>query len=741
MKYIVTLVAAFFFSINLFPQQFTNWENYSDMKITKDLAISSDGIWAATEGGAYFYNPIDNTFKTYHKSVGLNGISLSAVAIDNYNKVWFGSEDGMIDIYDPTTNSFSSILDIFNSDKTIKKINNITISGDTVYVATDFGISLIDCKNFFFYDTFFKFGSLSSNIKVNNIVVTDLIYVATDFGVAIQKTGATNLSDPAAWNVYNQSNGLPALAINKIAFYNNSLIAATDNGLSIFDGSTWQTFIGITNLKIIDLLVDGTNLYILTPAMVYQYDGSTISEVVSVLANSTKLAYSKNSELFIGTDKGLLIGNNFIFPNGPAANQFPNMVVDKNGTLWSSSGKDAGGAGFYSYNGTEWKTYDVANYPELLQNGFYNVFASSDNSIYAGNWGQGFIRLKNNTIERFDAYNTDMVGIQQNNNFVVITGFAEDSKNNIWILNLRAADKKSLYMLTPDTTIYYFQNPLEQQSDYSELKNLVIDQYGTKWYSMASDGTSGLFYFNEKGTYTDPTDDVYGYLSINKGLSSNTIFSLAVDRRGDLWVGTSLGVNIITNLNTVLTSANPSLKISTSFSVRQQNINAIAVDPLNQKWLGTTEGLFLLSTDGTQLLANVNSSNSPLLSDNISSIAINEKTGRVYVGTDAGLTSFDTPAILPVESFNGLNIYPNPFILKDGNQLSTIDGLIRDTDIKIVSVSGKLVKEFSSPGGRVAFWDGKDSNGDLVSTGVYIVIAFDREGNSVTTGKIAVLRE
>jgi hypothetical protein len=129
------------------------------------------------------------------------------------------------------------------------------------------------------------------------------------------------------------------------------------------------------------------------------------------------------------------------------------------------------------------------------------------------------------------------------------------------------------------------------------------------------------------------------------------------------------------------------------------------------------------------------------LSDNISSITINEKTGRVYVGTDAGLTAFDTPAILPVESFNGLNIYPNPFILKDGNQLSTIDGLIRDTDIKIVSVSGKLVKEFSSPGGRVAFWDGKDSNGDLVSTGIYIVIAFDREGNSVTTGKIAVLRE
>ena len=67
--------------------------------------------------------------------------------------------------------------------------------------------------------------------------------------------------------------------------------------------------------------------------------------------------------------------------------------------------------------------------------------------------------------------------------------------------------------------------------------------------------------------------------------------------------------------------------------------------------------------------------------------------------------------------------------------------MIRDTDIKIVSVSGKLVREFSSAGGRVAFWDGRDDNGDFVNSGVYIVIAFDQEGNSVETGKIAVLRE
>ncbi len=224
---------------------------------------------------------------------------------------------------------------------------------------------------------------------------------------------------------------------------------------------------------------------------------------------------------------------------------------------------------------------------------------------------------------------------------------------------------------------------------------------------MGNDGKFGFILFNEKGTYQDVTDDVYGYITTNKGLSSNAIYSLAIDRRGDLWVGTSLGVNIITNLSSVLSSANPQLKITTSFSVRQQTINALAVDPLKSKMAWYKPGIIFINSDGTQLLASLNTKNSPLLSDQIESIAIDEKTGRVYVGTASGLTSFDTPSILPVESFNGLNIYPNPLILKDGNQLVTIDGLIRNTDIKITTVSGKLVASIFLTRRAHAFWDGR----------------------------------
>lgn len=740
MKLFVSLFL-FLISLNIFPQQFSNWNNYTDMKNISDVIISSDLVWCATNGGAFSYNLSNGEFQTFSKSKGLNGTSLTAIAVDKQNKIWFGSESGIIDIYDPSSNSFHTILDIFNSDKTNKRINDITVKGDTIFIATAFGISLIDSKNYSFYDTFFKFGNFSSNIRVNSILITDKVYAATESGVAIQKTGATNLSAPESWDVYNQTNGLPVASISSLGFYQDKLICGSSAGLSFFNGFSWETFAGFTTQSVLDLSVDGNSLYILSPFMVFLFDGTSTNEFRPIPAVASKLAYSQNLGLFVATNKGLLRETTLVFPNGPEANQFPNLVVDGNQTLWSSSGKDISGVGFYSFDGFEWKTYNVQNYPELKKNGFYEVYAAKDNSIYAGNWGNGFSRLKNGTVTRFDRFNTGLIGIPVNNDFIVITGFAEEAKNNLWILNYWAADRNTLAMLTPDSSWYFFSIPAAQNRVLEKHYNLVIDQNGTKWFNSQDEARTGLFYFNERGTYADASDDISGYLNSNNGLTSAFISDIVVDRRGDLWIGTNLGVNIITNLNSVLTSSNPQLRISTSFSVRQQTVNALAVDPLNRKWVGSNEGLFLLSSDGTQLLAALNTKNSPLLSDKITSLAIDEKSGRVYVGSDAGLTSFDTPAILPVESFNGLNIYPNPLIIKDGNQVATIDGLIRDTDIKIVTASGRLIREFSSPGGRIALWDGRDDNGNFVSSGVYIVIAFDKEGNNIETGKIAVLRQ
>ncbi len=182
--------------------------------------------------------------------------------------------------------------------------------------------------------------------------------------------------------------------------------------------------------------------------------------------------------------------------------------------------------------------------------------------------------------------------------------------------------------------------------------------------------------------------------------------------------------------------------IGNSFPLRQQSIMCMAVDPLNRKWVGTKQGVFLVSSDGSSLIQQFDSRNSSLPSDDIKSIIFDNNNGIVYIGTDYGLTAFYTTALKPVDSFNDIFVYPNPFEVYNGNEIQlTIDGLIKDSQIKIYTISGKLVKEFASPGGKIAFWDGRDNDGKLVSSGIYILAAFDNEANSVAIQKFAVIKK
>lgn len=745
MKNIIVILFVSTYSISIYSQQPTNWQNHTDMKQVNSIQAVHNGVWAATGGGGFFYDTFLDEYKKLNKTDGLFSTSLTAACVDNYGKVWFGSSSGALNVYDQQNNSNRNILDIYNSGRVNKQINELRISGDTIFISTEFGLSLINSKTLEFYDTYFKFGNLSSNIRVISTFKHNLIYACTEFGIAVQKSGTTNLSAPESWNVYNTSNGLPSNIIRKVRLFRDTIIAATDKGIALFNGTSWQTFLpSFNNVNVIDILVSNDSLIISHGSVISIYYQGAVTTFFTSPFEIRKISVS-SAGLFATSSNGVTkieSGNTYkmIAPNGPAANQFPNMTTDRAGNLWCASGKDNAGKGIYKYDRNKWSIYNATNYPVLFQNDYYSIFSASDNSVYAGNWGQGFVKITKDSIQRFHSGNTNMVGIPTNTNFIVITGFTQDSKNNIWILNLNAADRKSIYMLTPDSVWYSFENPLEQHATFSEVRNLALDQYGTKWYSMSGQGSIGLFYFNDRGTYSVSTDDFYGYLTKSKGLNDDVVNCIVNDKRGDLWIGTSLGVNVITNSSSVL-SSNPQVKISSVFALRQQTINCIAVDPLNQKWIGTNQGLLLVNSDGSRLIATYDSKNSPLLSDVIRSIAIDENNGTVYVGTDEGLTSFDTPSIKPLESFTELFVYPNPLLLENNNELLTIDGLIKESELKILNISGKLVSQFSSPGGRVAYWDGRDLDRKIVNSGIYLIIAYDKDGTNVAKSKVAVLRK
>ena len=170
-------------------------------------------------------------------------------------------------------------------------------------------------------------------------------------------------------------------------------------------------------------------------------------------------------------------------------------------------------------------------------------------------------------------------------------------------------------------------------------------------------------------------------------------------------------------------------------------INAIAVDGANRKWIGTANnGIYLLSADGLETFHHFTEENSPLLSNSIESIAIHPRTGEVFIGTSKGLVSYQSDATEAASSFeeNSVHAYPNP-VRPDYGGVITVTGLVYDSDVKIVDAAGHLIHQGTSLGGQFT-WDGRNRQGKRVSTGIYMVLAADRNGKEGVVTKIAFVR-
>ncbi len=708
------------------------WSNYADMKMVTDIKSTNDGFWTSTTGGATYYSNNSSNFEIFlTNSEGLSSQNLTALDIDSEGRIWFGMQNGIIDIYNPTDGTTIPIKDIFDSNNSSKSINEILIIGDTAYVSTDFGLSLINTKHFGFISTTLKFGDFPSTQKVNSVTIDDKIYVSTEKGIAIQKDGASNLLAPESWNTYSVVTDIAAKETFSTVLLNDELIAGTDKGLFKFENNLWNHLAYTDEIR--DLKVTGTNLLVLFEnSFVLRNGNEDQSLYTSNGSLLNKFDISPDGYLIASNDGVVKLENGdseIIIPNGPINNSFESLTVDKDGALWAATGKDVFGRGFMKFEENNWTNYNTDTFPELPNN-FYHKVNSDDYQVYLSNWGSGLTIEENGSFSYLNASNSELVGIPGHPNFVVIMNAERDSNGDLWIFNFASADGMPLIQLTTGSTWYHYEFPFFQLSEHVFITDGIIDENNTKWFTITG---RGLFYFNENSSPADVNNDVWGWLRTSDGLNSDEVGAIAVDNRGELWIGTDKGMNILSN------TANPKSLITSVFSLRQQSITAIAVDPLNNKWVGTHQGIFVMTSDGSHLIAQYDSKNSPLPSDDINSIAIDKKSGLVYIGTSFGMSTLTTFAVEPKQEFDEVLVYPNPFKLDKHSSL-TIDGLVKNSSIKILSVSGKLIKTIVSPGGRLAFWDGKDENGKFVASGIYVLVAFDEEADKITTSKFAVIR-
>ena len=114
--------------------------------------------------------------------------------------------------------------------------------------------------------------------------------------------------------------------------------------------------------------------------------------------------------------------------------------------------------------------------------------------------------------------------------------------------------------------------------------------------------------------------------------------------------------------------------------------------------------------------------NSPLIDNKISDLGFNPATGEMFIITPVGIQSYKTQTSGWSRTHtDDVYAYPNP-VRPDYLGPIAIKGLVRDANVKITDISGKLVYETKALGGQ-AIWDGKDYNGVSAASGVYLVFS------------------
>lgn len=733
------ILILFFVSIFLPAQSFNSWKNLTSQMNTSDVTTDQDYIWASTDGGAYRFDPADSTYEQFTLTEGMKSQNLTTVFVDNKRQIWFGSGEGIIDVYNSGTQSFSSILDLNKSDASLKSIIDFSESGDTILALSEIGLSLINTENLSFNDTYQNFSDIEDGTAFRSAEkIKGRIYICTSNGLVVQKPDAFNLYLPESWEIY-----LSGSSCMKILTFENNILVISGNKIVKFTENSTENFIVPTgNETFLDMVVQNGKLYILSSKSIYVYSNSTKTNIYTFSGRIPVRFFVDTQSVYTATNKGIIKINGdveqVIMPNTPPGNTIFDIDTDSEGNVWCATGKDGGGKGVYKWDGKKWTVYNTSNTPEFHSNDFHRVNVAEDNTVFLSNWGKGLTVYSNGNFTTYDASNTDLEGEKNDSNFVVIDDVQKDDKGNTWILNEETGGLKNISVLTSDNTWYHYaaKSPLSS-TNYLYVSRLAIDYNGTKWY-RSRDGALGLYYFNDNGTLANLTDDTWGVITTSGGLNSNDISAVVVDQRGELWVGSTEGINILRDPSQFASSLT-----TVPFELRQLDntaISAIEVDPLNQKWIGTSKGIFVYSSDGSKLLANYNTTNSPLPDNNIICIASDEKNGIIYFGTNYGISSLKTTSVKPAENFSEIYTYPNPYVIGKNSGQIVISGLIEESTVKVFSLTGKLIREIVSPGGSVALWDGTDENGDSVSSGVYLIIAYDAEATEVGTTKLLIIR-
>lgn len=756
-----------FVLVQAYPQN-NRWTIYAAYHDASKCVSVGSKIYVLSDGGLYSYDYEDMDVVTYDKSGVLSDNGIFDISYCSEEKTFvIVYNNGNIDLlYDD--GSVYNMTDFKNKTAGDKTINDIYVNGKNMYMSTNYGLLIVDIAERIFSKTY------TLDYGINSVAVDgNFIYAATDNGVYKGNT-ADNLQDKSKWSVITKN------AIDEFIDFNGKLYSLTSSGVFSIDKSTFA----MTNISKFSakywsicndmlLLSDASSLYSVgTDGKMTLLDGKGI-RTADYAGNTYWCACGTDGLKGMSLKDGKFTENvSSVIPDSPMRNySYFLRMTPENRLLVAGGSFNYNGQSFpgtlMKYENQSWTCFDeetpIATVGKSLYVNVTDIAQDPNDSEhhFAGSASDGIFEFKDyKMVNHYDYRNSPLQSIlpssSRPNAYVWITGLEYDKDGNLWMLNNQT-----------DTIVRILKNDGKWAAlYYSEIKDIptldqvLLDNRGWAWINCRRTTNNpvnyaGVFCVDTKGTLENTADDSRKFItrfSNQDGVAySPDLFNcIAEDLDGNIWFGTDKGPFVTYSPEDVFDNGfyftqvkiprNDGTNLA-DYLLSDVNITCITIDGGNRKWMGTSgNGVYLLSSDGIEMIEHFTTENSPLISDNIESIAIDGSTGEVFFGTDAGLVSYLGTATDPAGSLSDDNIkvYPNPVRPEYTGRIS-ITGLMRDTDVKIVSASGYLVNSGTSVGGEYT-WDGKNKGGKRVASGVYYVLAADAEGNSGAVAKILVIR-
>lgn len=743
---------------------------YPSYHNTSRLVAAENEVFALSNSAMYSFSVADHSTTQYDKTDGLSGSTITYIDYDPLTqKLLIIYSDGHIDLL--RRGVLSTMQDLYLKAEDINtKVNSTYTHDGHAFLNMPIGIVELNLQREEVVDTY-PLGSDGNGINtLYSTIIGDTLYAVSASNLYVGER-KKNLIDYHSWEVtplpgwggitgFASNDSLLFLVRNKVLYYgrpgkwmrtdwlyvnwlkkaNGEVLFGTNDG--IYDAVSGQLRFGIQNTKDIDYL---GRYYVSLGTCVVAHNNGIVTDTIAVDGPMDNSA----THLTIAHDRLYVASGNYTGVQSSIDGTIKVLMLDGSDRWMNISSEQT------------CEDIGTIQMPELKDIIDIEVDPEDENHFFATSYGMGVIEYHDNKAYK---QHTDSCAIEKSSTLVCAAGCGNfwqhytrcsasvmDENGYLWVTN------------TEVSPLHVYDIHAEQWTDL-KISNYKIGQPGRdmlidkrnpnwKWLLIRTAGlgySAGVILFDDGGTPTDPTDDKTMLRSTfrdqkGKDITPTEYFALAQDNDGYIWVGTTKGPLCINHTDffksnacyRVIRRRNDGTDLA-DYLLETEQVNAIAVDGGNRKWIGTTNGLYLVSADGQETIHAFTSENSNLPSNIIRALAIDPKLGDVYIGTDAGLCSYRSDASESSSDFSNAYAYPNP-VLPDFIGEITIVGLQDQTWVNILDAGGNLVYKTLSNGGT-AIWNGTNGRGQRVASGVYSAVCTSSTSSSQTVVKILMMK-